>query len=77
MADIAECMLSKKRTAKLLGVCENTVELWSNPKSKYFLPNFPAKYRFGDKPGSRVAFKLSEVMAFIESCRQQEALTNE
>lgn len=77
MASHQERILSIKETAEFFGRCQNTIRNWADPLSKHHIPDFPAKYRFGDRPGSRVGFKLSEILTFVERCRQTEAQTNE
>ena len=63
MVDYQEKLLSRKETAKFLGCAESTLDDWSNPSSKRYIPGFPRKCRHGIRA---VGFRMSEILAYLE-----------
>ena len=52
---------------KMLGAGRATFDRWQNPKSEYYIPNFPRKIRMG----GYVFYERNEIQAFMQARLEQ------
>jgi len=56
--------MSEKKVIALIGMARSTINLMQDENSPYYAPTFPKKRKLGTR---RVAYKVSEVMQWIDS----------
>ncbi|QIM63894.1 hypothetical protein A1D29_06210 [Pasteurellaceae bacterium Orientalotternb1] len=52
---------------KMLGAGRATFDRWQNPKSEYYIPDFPRKIRMG----GYVFYERNEIQAFMQTRLEQ------